>query len=70
MRFVPNDDVRQRASLQDVYGDVDRASRLRHAVVMLLSRAELTVTEISRVIGQSQPRTSRHLRLIRSSPFG
>jgi SAM-dependent methyltransferase len=29
-----------------------------------LSRAELTVTEISQVIGQSQPRTSRHLRLL------
>jgi len=58
------------ASLQDVYGDVDRAGRLRHAVVTLLSRAELTVTEISQVIGQSQPRTSRHRRLIHSSPSG
>jgi ubiquinone/menaquinone biosynthesis C-methylase UbiE len=32
--------------------------------VALLSRAELTVTEISQVVGQSQPRTSRHLRLL------
>jgi ArsR family transcriptional regulator len=37
-------------------------TRLR--LVTLLSRAELTVTEISQVIGQSQPRTSRHLRLL------
>jgi SAM-dependent methyltransferase len=37
-------------------------TRLR--LVILLGRAELTVTEISQVIGQSQPRTSRHLRLL------
>src|ERR1019366_629965 len=37
-------------------------TRLR--LVVLLARAELTVTEISQVIGQSQPRTSRHLRLL------
>jgi SAM-dependent methyltransferase len=41
---------------------VAEPTRLRLAV--LLSRAELTVTEISHVIGQSQPRTSRHLRLL------
>jgi SAM-dependent methyltransferase len=41
---------------------VAEPTRLRLAV--LLSRAELTVTEISQVIGQSQPRTSRHLRLL------
>ena len=41
---------------------VAEPTRLRLAV--LLSRAELTVTEISSVIGQSQPRTSRHLRLL------
>jgi ubiquinone/menaquinone biosynthesis C-methylase UbiE/DNA-binding transcriptional ArsR family regulator len=37
-------------------------TRLR--LVVLLARAELTVTETSQVIGQSQPRTSRHLRLL------
>ena len=42
---------------------VAEPTRLR--LVALLSRAELTVTEISQVIGQSQPRTSRHLRLLR-----
>jgi SAM-dependent methyltransferase len=37
-------------------------TRLR--LVALLGHEELTVTEICRVIGQSQPRTSRHLRLL------
>jgi ArsR family transcriptional regulator len=37
-------------------------TRLRLA--LLLSRGELTVTEISQLVGQSQPRTSRHLRLL------
>lgn len=41
---------------------VAEPTRLR--LVALLSRAELTVTEISQVVGQSQPRTSRHLRLL------
>jgi ubiquinone/menaquinone biosynthesis C-methylase UbiE/DNA-binding transcriptional ArsR family regulator len=41
---------------------VAEPTRLRLAV--LLSRAELSVTEISQVLGQSQPRTSRHLRLL------
>ena len=41
---------------------VAEPTRLR--LVALLGHEELTVTEISRVIGQSQPRTSRHLRLL------
>ncbi|HLH13975.1 MAG TPA: metalloregulator ArsR/SmtB family transcription factor, partial [Solirubrobacteraceae bacterium] len=41
---------------------VAEPTRLR--LVALLGCEELTVTEISRVIGQSQPRTSRHLRLL------
>src|SRR5579864_419563 len=41
---------------------VAEPTRLR--LVALLNQAELTVTEISQVIGQSQPRTSRHLRLL------
>ncbi len=41
---------------------VAEPTRLR--LVALLGREELTVTEISRVINQSQPRTSRHLRLL------
>lgn len=41
---------------------VAEPTRLR--LVALLGREELTVTEVSRVIGQSQPRASRHLRLL------
>ncbi len=41
---------------------VAEPTRLR--LVALLTGAELSVTEISQVIGQSQPRTSRHLRLL------
>ncbi len=40
------------------------AEPTRMRLVALLSQEELTVTEISRVIAQSQPRTSRHLRLL------
>jgi len=40
------------------------AEPTRMRLVALLGREELTVTEISRVIGQSQPRASRHLRLL------
>ncbi len=41
---------------------VAEPTRLR--LIALLSRQELSVTEISRVIGQSQPRISRQLRLL------
>src|SRR5579871_1848381 len=41
---------------------VAEPTRLR--LIALLGREALTVTEICRVIGQSQPRTSRHLRLL------
>lgn len=37
-------------------------TRLR--LVALLSRAELTVTELTHILGQSQPRVSRHLKLM------
>ena len=40
------------------------AEPTRMRLVALLAGAELSVTEISQVIGQSQPRTSRHLRLL------
>lgn len=38
------------------------ATRLR--LLLLLSRAELTVSEITDIIGQSQPRVSRHLKVL------
>jgi len=37
-------------------------TRLR--LLALLARTELTVTELTRILGQSQPRVSRHLRLL------
>ncbi len=37
-------------------------TRLR--ILLVLERSELTVSEICRILGQSQPRVSRHLRLL------
>src|SRR5262245_42206589 len=37
-------------------------TRLR--LLLLLLRAELTVSELTEIIGQSQPRVSRHLKLL------
>ncbi|HTW11658.1 MAG TPA: metalloregulator ArsR/SmtB family transcription factor [Solirubrobacteraceae bacterium] len=57
--------IGQELGFEDLVGTlraVAEPTRLR--LVALLSHDELTVTEISRVIGQSQPRTSRHLRLL------
>lgn len=58
-------EVRPEFAFEDLVGTlraVAEPTRLR--LVALLGCEELTVTEISRVIGQSQPRTSRHLRLL------
>jgi ArsR family transcriptional regulator len=41
---------------------VGEPTRLR--ILTLLSRGELTVSEIVQILGQSQPRVSRHLRLL------
>jgi ArsR family transcriptional regulator len=41
---------------------VAEATRLR--LVMLCARGELTVTELTQILGQSQPRVSRHLKLL------
>src|ERR1700741_5191719 len=38
------------------------ATRLR--LLLLLSEAELTVSELIQILGQSQPRVSRHLKLL------
>ena len=37
-------------------------SRLR--LLVLCARGELTVTELAQILGQSQPRVSRHLKLL------
>ena len=46
----------------DAMKAIGEPTRLR--IVLALSRIELTVGELCRVIGQSQPRTSRHLKLL------
>ena len=46
----------------NIYRAVGEETRLRIAV--LLSRGELTVTELTQILGQSQPRVSRHLKIL------
>lgn len=41
---------------------VGEETRLR--IVTLLARGELTVTELTQILGQSQPRVSRHLKIL------
>src|SRR5438876_1887366 len=41
---------------------VAEPTRLR--LVVLCARGELTVSELTQILGQSQPRVSRHLRLL------
>src|ERR1700751_5151346 len=43
-------------------------TRLR--ILCLLAEAELTVSELVTILGQSQPRVSRHLRLLVEASFG
>ncbi|MFQ5954857.1 MAG: ArsR/SmtB family transcription factor [Kiloniellales bacterium] len=40
------------------------AEPTRMRILMLCARAELTVSELTQILGQSQPRVSRHLRLL------
>jgi ubiquinone/menaquinone biosynthesis C-methylase UbiE len=49
-------------SLVDTLKAVAESSRLR--ILNLLKRGDLTVTDITAVLGQSQPRVSRHLKLL------
>ena len=49
---------------QVVQGLRNLAEPTRLRLVTLLGHGELTVGEICRVVGQSQPRVSRHLRLL------
>jgi len=46
----------------NIYRAVGEETRMRIAV--LLSRGELTVTELTQILGQSQPRVSRHLKIL------
>jgi ArsR family transcriptional regulator len=46
---------------------VAEPTRLR--LVVLCARGELTVSELTQILGQSQPRVSRHLRTLPSMPW-
>lgn len=54
---------------QVVQGLRNLAEPTRLRLVTLLGHGELTVGEICRVLGQSQPRVSRHLRLLAEAGF-
>ncbi|MEO6652606.1 MAG: metalloregulator ArsR/SmtB family transcription factor [Ilumatobacteraceae bacterium] len=49
-------------AMLDVLRAVGEETRLR--IVLLLQHGELTVTDFTEILGQSQPRTSRHLKLL------
>ncbi len=53
------EEVRHLVGMLRAAGDT---TRLR--LLLLLREAELTVTELTQILGQSQPRVSRHLRLL------
>jgi ArsR family transcriptional regulator len=46
----------------DIFGALGDASRLR--ILALLRRMELSVGELAQVLGQSQPRVSRHVKIL------
>ena len=50
------------SALMDVLWALDEETRLR--IVALLQHGELTVTDLTDILGQSQPRISRHLKLL------
>ena len=65
LRAMPTDSDTSLASyrtLLDALRAAAEPTRLR--LLGVLARCELTVTEITQVLGQSQPRVSRHLRLL------
>ena len=52
-------------SVVDVLKAAGEPTRLR--ILSMLARCELTTTELCRILGQSQPRVSRHLKLLCSA---
>lgn len=46
----------------NIFRAIGEETRLR--IMILLSRGELTVTELTQILGQSQPRVSRHLKIL------
>jgi ubiquinone/menaquinone biosynthesis C-methylase UbiE/DNA-binding transcriptional ArsR family regulator len=56
---------RPRARLPDLLAGLEAAGEItRLRLLCLLAEAELTVTELVAILGQSQPRVSRHLKLL------
>lgn len=53
--------------LSDLFQALADPSRLR--IVALLSRMELSVGEVAQLLGQSQPRVSRHVRILADAGF-
>jgi len=49
-------------SMVDILKAAAESSRLR--ILVLLSRGDLTVSDLTEILGQSQPRVSRHLKLL------
>src|SRR5580692_10668827 len=65
MLDAPNDAAALDVSLDELLGAlraVAEPTRLR--LLVLCSRGELTVSELAQILGQSQPRVSRHLKLL------
>jgi ubiquinone/menaquinone biosynthesis C-methylase UbiE len=65
MADAPGDFASDNASLDDLLAAlraVAEFTRLR--LLVLCSRGELTVSELAQILGQSQPRVSRHLKLL------
>src|ERR1700721_3510593 len=61
----PDDAASVDGSLDDLLGAlraVAEPTRLR--LTVLCARGELTVSELTQILGQSQPRVSRHLKLL------
>src|SRR5690606_41312786 len=50
------------ATMVDTMKAAAESSRLR--ILLLLSRGDLTVTDLTEILAQSQPRVSRHLKLL------
>ena len=65
LRAVPTDDPQASAGYRDLLEALRAAAEpTRLRLLAILARCELTVTEITQVLGQSQPRVSRHLKLL------
>ncbi len=63
--FHPNDPARPVAPLANVLDALQAAGEItRLRLLALLAEAELTVSELVIILGQSQPRISRHLKLL------